>query len=497
MTFPARAGAIAARPVLGLAILMVSIAGVLPGTPREVAGQEFRVSPETLTAYPRVAATADGRFLVIWMTGEYEVYGRWYSADGASLGEPYWVAEGERTAIAMDAAGRHVIAWESEGGIRARRWSGAGEPLGAEFFVSSPGEWAEGGRDVGPAVATNDSGAFVIAWKYFIFDGDPGNRFYAQRFDESGSPAGEAFEVSEYRGIHESPPAAAMGDDGRFIIAWHGDSVFSEQVHGYSIFAQRYGPLSEKVGEPFLVHADSPGHRWQEAVAVDRRGVWTFAWTGTTIGADDDEIFARRFDAEGNPLGDEIRVNTYWKDAQEILGLAVDRDSGETVIAWECWYRNDIYSDVYAQRFDPDGARVGSEIRLNTIRERGQLEPRLGLASGKILAAWISEDFRASLAEVYAKVLDFHGVEFVRGDSNGDGEVDISDAVATLLHLFRGRPQACADAADANDDGALDVTDAVFTLDYLFRGGTAPAFPGPEAGLDDTADTLACAWSGA
>ena len=83
--------------------------------------------------------------------------------------------------------------------------------------------------------------------------------------------------------------------------------------------------------------------------------------------------------------------------------------------------------------------------------------------------------------------------QFIRGDSNRDSRVDISDAVATLLHLFASRPLACPDAADANDDEALNVTDVIFELNFLFRGGTTPPAPYPSAGIDTTGNgTLGC-----
>ena len=82
---------------------------------------------------------------------------------------------------------------------------------------------------------------------------------------------------------------------------------------------------------------------------------------------------------------------------------------------------------------------------------------------------------------------------FVRGDTNGDAAVDITDAQATLGYFFLGgAPPACYDAADANDDGDLDITDPVFTLGYLFLGGSALPAPFPGAGKDSTEDPLRC-----
>lgn len=86
---------------------------------------------------------------------------------------------------------------------------------------------------------------------------------------------------------------------------------------------------------------------------------------------------------------------------------------------------------------------------------------------------------------------------FRRGDSNGDGRTDISDAVGTLSFLFTGGASpVCDDAADSNDDGSVDISDALTTLGFLFLGGKTPPAPGPTAcGVDPTADELeACAY---
>ncbi|MBI4601387.1 MAG: hypothetical protein HY721_05420 [Planctomycetes bacterium] len=83
---------------------------------------------------------------------------------------------------------------------------------------------------------------------------------------------------------------------------------------------------------------------------------------------------------------------------------------------------------------------------------------------------------------------------FRRGEVNGDGLTDISDAVSLLAYLFTGGlAPGCDDAADSNDDGALDLSDSIFLLGYLFLGGPAPLPPFERCGMDTTEDSLGCA----
>ncbi len=83
---------------------------------------------------------------------------------------------------------------------------------------------------------------------------------------------------------------------------------------------------------------------------------------------------------------------------------------------------------------------------------------------------------------------------YLRGDANGDGVVDVSDPLATLIGLFwNGGAPACEDAVDANDDGSVDVSDAVFSLGFLFSTDNPIPPPGPLAcGTDPTEDDLTC-----
>ena len=96
----------------------------------------------------------------------------------------------------------------------------------------------------------------------------------------------------------------------------------------------------------------------------------------------------------------------------------------------------------------------------------------------------VSIDFTPPVAETV----------FRRGDTNIDGDVDVSDVVFTLQALFGGAgPFDCIEAADANDDGVVDVSDVVVTLLELFVGGLIPD-PGPSScGPDPTEDELECA----
>jgi hypothetical protein len=79
---------------------------------------------------------------------------------------------------------------------------------------------------------------------------------------------------------------------------------------------------------------------------------------------------------------------------------------------------------------------------------------------------------------------------FIRADANVTGDVDLSDVIKTLNHLFQGEPVDCELALDSNDDEWKDISDAIYTLGFLFLGGPPPPPPFPGCGCDITPSPL-------
>lgn len=66
----------------------------------------------------------------------------------------------------------------------------------------------------------------------------------------------------------------------------------------------------------------------------------------------------------------------------------------------------------------------------------------------------------------------------VMGDANGDGTINIGDAVFIINYIFKGGPAPEPEAAgDANCDGQVNIADPVYLIDYIFRGGPPPGCP--------------------
>ncbi len=61
------------------------------------------------------------------------------------------------------------------------------------------------------------------------------------------------------------------------------------------------------------------------------------------------------------------------------------------------------------------------------------------------------------------------------GDANGDGQINVGDAVQMVNYIFKGGFLPEGDkCADPNNDYQIDIGDPVFLINHIFRGGPAP-----------------------
>lgn len=170
-----------------------------------------------------------------------------------------------------------------------------------------------------------------------------------------------------------------------------------------------------------------------------------------------------------------------WLDGERLaIGAPYRVESGE-----------DLAGAVYL--FEHDGSGFVEVAKM--VLAEPALEDRLGrsiaIAGDEVLAG---TDHRDAAAAEAGAVYAFALTGFQRGDANGDGAIDVGDAVFALSALFvPGSPApACADAMDFNDDGFLDVGDPITILSALFVPG-APSLPPPApCALDPTPDGLDC-----
>lgn len=305
-------------------------------------GGEFTVNTTTRGEglNPVVAAAPDGRFVVAWeASGNPQdrssrgVFARVFAADATPLTGEILInasTRGDQRDPSVDwlSAETFVVAWSGAGGGRtqtafARLFDDSGAALTDEARLTG---FAAGGQH-DPVVAALPGGGFQAVWRGPAA-GDP-NAVVGRRFDHLGRALGGQFRISTARVGGVRHPGVAVLDD-QVVVVWQGAHRRLEPA-GSGIIARRIGLDGTPLGPEFRVNQAASGDQLDPSVAPLADGGFVVAWEGDGDG-DRRGIFAREFDADGTPRGDETRVN------ETVAGIQADptvRASGSGyVVAW-------------------------------------------------------------------------------------------------------------------------------------------------------------------
>jgi|GEM_PF-6854321 len=151
--------------------------------------------------------------------------------------------------------------------------------------------------------------------------------------------------------------------------------------------------IARDVGPEQLVNTETTRAQSYADVAVHNNGsviVWS-SWNqdGDSFGWG---VFGQRFDAAGQKVGGEFRVNTTTAWAQMSPSVSAFAD-GSFVVTWQSLYQDPISGfsgwGVYGQMYAGDGTTIGTEQRINQTIWGHQFEPVVTtLDNGNFAVGW-------------------------------------------------------------------------------------------------------------
>lgn len=381
-------------------------------------GNEFRVNSMTTgdQKFPAAAMDADGDFVIVWAAypnngGTYGVFGRRFSASGSPIGSDFQISSNtgspqQEPAIAMDADGDFVVAWQ-DSDIHAQRYNAAGVPVGTEFLVHSS-------RTAGhPAVAMNVAGDFVVT--YFASGTADTDGIYARRFSAEGLALGSEFLVNQTTTGRQDSPSVAMDADGDFVIAWRDAS---------DIKVRRFNAVGAPLSGELQVN--NSGNGSSPSIAANYAGDFAVSFLRTTGTSTTDLPFARKYTKNGVAEGVPFSLYTTSLDSDD-LRLAMDVD-GDFVAAW---HENTFTGDVHARR--ADDATLGNfagPVIANVYAGGTRV------LSGSELANAVSQFMIAFSENLENEATSSHGVNNqVNWTLHRDG-LDASESISSITFAF-------------------------------------------------------------
>ncbi|MEZ5841019.1 MAG: LamG-like jellyroll fold domain-containing protein [Hyphomicrobiales bacterium] len=353
---------------------------------------------------PEVIQLADGTIIATWdsnATGDATRGIHRVEIDpgtGTVTGKTTLTYEVNQNAPAPDVAalegGGHVVTWTSVDltgsgwDIMARLFDADGNPVGDTFRVNTN----VSSTQYQPSVTTLPDGGFAVAYASYNFDGNSYG-VVVQRFDDLGNRIGDEVLVNSYSTNIQYNPSVAALPDGSLVVTW---SSFLQDGDHYGVYARVIAADGTPVTAEIAVNNLNTTSAQQDSrvtVLADGRFIVTFETaTGTATGDTSGySVDARIFAADGTPVTDEFRLNSYTGSQQlnpEIAALA----DGGFVVVYDSYQTEGAFGNsygIYAEIFDANGNHVSGQIAVSPANGVFDQEADVtALADGGFFVVW-------------------------------------------------------------------------------------------------------------
>jgi len=402
----------------------------------------------------------------VYVTG-YSQQGVWTSGDYATIkyyanGDTAWVRRynepGDTTddarAIAVDSFGNVYVTGESYG-------SGTSEDYATiKYYPNGDTAWVR--RYNGPGDTTDDARAIAV-------DGS-GNVYVIGKSYGMGTdydyatikyyPDGDTAWVRRYNGPGDTTDdAGAIAVDGSGNVYVTGSSYGNGTYYDYATI--KYYPDGDTAWVRrynVLGYSDD----YASAIAVDISG------NVYVTGGSNGDYATIKYYPNGNTAWVR-RYNGPGNSNDLPLAIAVDGSGNVYVTGWS--YGSGTNGDYATIKYYPDGDTAWVR-RYNGPGNDFDVANDIAVdGSGNIYVT--GDSYGSGTNSDYATI---KYVQFLCGDANKDGIVDVGDVVYLINYLFKSGPSPVPilKAGDVSGDGVVDVGDVVYLINYLFKQGPAP-----------------------
>jgi hypothetical protein len=435
------------------AIVLVVVLSLLPAAivaegpvPR---GDQFEVNTYTTDSqyWTDLAVAPNGDFIVVWnkratAVDDWNVRGRRYASDGNAYGSEFQVNSYDTgrqryPSVAVNAIGDFVVAYRGSTtsggdtfyGIQARRFAADGTPQGDDIQVNTYMTDVQGFPDVGVA----DDGSFIVVWQSFGSTGsdDDGKSIQMRRFDTDGNPLGDDIQVNTYITSGQGRPQVTVRPSGEFLVVWHSNGSFGSDADESSVQLRRFDSNGNPLGDDLQVNTYTTSSQGSADATYRPDGSFVVIWNSYGSSSGDTSQYSvqgQRFRASGTPWGSQFQANTYSTGSQKHADVAPDPRGG-FVVTWMSdgsWGSDQDQESTQVRLFREDATPMGAEYQVNTYTTAWQNLPALATDSAGdfvvVFQSWGSPGLDTDRASIHARRFG-HAIIFADGFESGDTSV--------------------------------------------------------------------------
>ena len=351
---------------------------------------------------PAIARDNAGNFIVTWTTvlpgnrvDKTDIRMQLFDPSGGKIGGEITVnsntaGEQEKPAIAMNGQGKAVITWASYTDtasfydIKFARFTN-----GLPLTIESTANTTLTNTQSNPAAAIREDGSFVIVWDSWFQDGSD-RGVYGQMFDANGNKTGSEFAVNTTTAYSQTRPRVKFTPDGKFIVIWESYKQDTDSPSGYSLYMRMFSSTGTPLTGELLVNTYIRDFQWFGDLTVFDDNSFAVVWVSWEQDGEDGGIYIQRFNSDGSKSGNERRVNKTTAQYQWLP--KIHKLNGENVaVVWSSWKQDGSREGVYTIFLDENNTAYTFETRVNDYTTSYQWEPDfIPTGSDKIRAVWSS-----------------------------------------------------------------------------------------------------------
>lgn len=144
---------------------------------------------------------------------------------------------------------------------------------------------------------------------------------------------------------------SAIDEEGNTVVVWNHHNGTDQDTY-FRLFDESGTPI----GAETIATSNTSGDQLNPSVAMDEKGNFVIAFTGYNSGSSTLDIYARAFQPNGTPIGNDVIVNTTTANDDNGAKVALDyngpSDASRFVVSWT--HNNGSDLDTYYRLFNVD-----------------------------------------------------------------------------------------------------------------------------------------------
>ncbi len=260
-----------------------------------------------------------------------------------------------------------------------------------------------------PAIAMEAEGNFVVVWNSYLQDGSS-NGVFGRCFDSNCTPLSEEFQINIETssnietGSNQREASVAMDAAGNFVVTWYGPGIVEEDKE--DIFARRFDPNGQPLGSEFRVNSYTNDRQLYPGVAMDNDGGFVIVWESMNIPEQDNKaICGQLYDSFGSSIGPEFVIN----DEPSVCrypDVAMETEGNFAMV----WMQEKSSNSIIARLYNADGTAKTEPFEVSTIKFSSVTRPSIAMArNGHFVVTWDGDPKLAGQDDIHARCYNFDG----------------------------------------------------------------------------------------